>query len=649
MSMATESIPHELRALKQWVCWRYEQRGDGAKPTKVPVTIGGYKASSTGPADWYSFDDVVEAAPKFAGIGFVFSPEDPYLGIDLDNCLGEGGEIAPWAAPILERFADSYAEVSPSGRGVKIICRGRNPMERGRKVAIEDGGIEVYDRGRFFTITGNVWDADPPAEKQDAIAWLATEFFPPEPERHSAAIPADQAGDVCKRAAAYLETMDPAVAGAGGHNTTFRAACAMVLGFGLTADQAYALMWSSYNPRCVPPWNAKEIRHKVDQAEKQPGERGYLLTEKSSRKWEERPGVDLSGILGGAGGPGGGEDDRPDSSPAVLSVANLIANYPERREPIVDGLFRRGETCNIIGAPKAGKSWFLYGLALSVATGRDWLGMPTTEGRVLLIDNEIHPPELASRFDAVARAMAIPAEVLADRVDVLPLRGRLLDLGRIASLLDGLCERRYALVALDAFYRCLPAGMSENDNAAMAAVYNRLDQVAAEMNAAIVLNHHASKGDQTTKSITDVGSGAGSISRAADCHLILRPHELEDCAVLDAACRSFPPVAASTIAWDWPLWAAKPGIEPELRTHKPEGRIQQERTDRETDDAILAAIEPAKRLTRYEIRKATGFGAQRVDRAIARLGLAGRVMVRNLRKRGTDTRKEVIEVAGGSS
>ena len=337
----------------------------------------------------------------------------------------------------------------------------------------------------------------------------------------------------------------------------------------------------------------------------------------------------------------------PDPSPTVLSVANLIANYPERREPIVDGLFRRGETCNIIGAPKAGKSWFLYGLALSVATGRDWLGMPTTEGRVLLVDNEIHPSELSSRFDAVARAMAIPPDVLADRVDVLPLRGRLLDINRIAAVLDGMKGRGYALVALDAFYRTLPAGMSENDNAAMAGVFNQIDRMAAEMDAAVVLNHHASKGDQSGKSVTDVGSGAGSIARAADCHLIIRPHEVEDCAVLDAVCRSFPPVAASTIAFDWPLWSDKPGVEPELKTRKPANKVEQERSDKETDDAILAALDAPKRLTRYEIRKATGFGAGRVDRAIARLDQAGRVLVRKLKKKGTDTRKEVIEMVGG--
>ncbi len=88
----------------------------------------------------------------------------------------------------------------------------------------------------------------------------------------------------------------------------------------------------------------------------------------------------------------------------------------------------------------------------------------------------------------------------------------------------------------------LPAGIDENDNAAMSQVYNAIDRYAEMLQASFILVHHSSKGSQSGKSVTDVGSGAGAISRAADAHLILRPHEEPNCAVFESAVRSWPPV-----------------------------------------------------------------------------------------------------------
>ncbi len=94
-------------------------------------------------------------------MGFVFHVDDPFCGVDLDNCLGEDGSVRPWAQGIIERFADTYMEVSPSGKGVKIWARGHLPANMG-KVTIDTGGIEMYDRFRFFTVTGDRYRDAPP-------------------------------------------------------------------------------------------------------------------------------------------------------------------------------------------------------------------------------------------------------------------------------------------------------------------------------------------------------------------------------------------------------------------------------------------------------------------------------------------------------
>ncbi len=125
------NIPRELIDLPQWVLWCYEQRADSAKPTKVPHTCTGHKASSTNPQHWSRFEYSVKMSrlPGFAeGIGFVFTANDPFCGIDLDNCYpSDAAECAPWAAGILERFSDTYSEESPSETGVKIWCRAKAP------------------------------------------------------------------------------------------------------------------------------------------------------------------------------------------------------------------------------------------------------------------------------------------------------------------------------------------------------------------------------------------------------------------------------------------------------------------------------------------------------------------------------------------
>ncbi len=101
----------------------------------------------------------VPAVQKFKsdGIGFVFSPDDPYCGIDLDHCRNlETGETADWARAIIEAI-NSYTEISPSGDGVHILIRAAMPSTgTHHKKPMADGGkIEIYDRGRYFTMTGN--------------------------------------------------------------------------------------------------------------------------------------------------------------------------------------------------------------------------------------------------------------------------------------------------------------------------------------------------------------------------------------------------------------------------------------------------------------------------------------------------------------
>ncbi len=146
--------PEELRVLPQWVCWRYQER-DG-KRTKMPYkATGPGLASATDPATWATYEQAVEACRRHRhdGIGFVFSADDPFTGVDLDHCRDpETGELAPWAAEILAMFPGSYVEASPSGTGVHVITRGVAPHNGKRPY--QGGAVEVYSKERYFTVTG---------------------------------------------------------------------------------------------------------------------------------------------------------------------------------------------------------------------------------------------------------------------------------------------------------------------------------------------------------------------------------------------------------------------------------------------------------------------------------------------------------------
>src|SRR5690606_3258575 len=124
----------------QWVCWRYVTRN--GKPTKKPFNARtGAAADSTNPETWSAFEEAVgtyERDKHFAGIGYVFSKDDPYCGVDLDKCLdAETGEIKPWGLEFIELLA-SYTEISPSGTGVKAIVEATKPGSR-CKTSYEDG------------------------------------------------------------------------------------------------------------------------------------------------------------------------------------------------------------------------------------------------------------------------------------------------------------------------------------------------------------------------------------------------------------------------------------------------------------------------------------------------------------------------------
>lgn len=167
-------IPAELQARRNWVLWRYELKPNGTW-TKVPYQPDGKPAKTNAPRTWLTFDqakaEYLRRADIWAGIGYVFSKDDPYCGADFDHCLADG-QPSSWAAAHLAalRASGAYIEISVSGTGVHAITRAT--VGKGIKRPLG----EVYDRGRFFTISGRALDPTPIGTGQAAINALAAEL-----------------------------------------------------------------------------------------------------------------------------------------------------------------------------------------------------------------------------------------------------------------------------------------------------------------------------------------------------------------------------------------------------------------------------------------------------------------------------------------
>jgi primase-polymerase (primpol)-like protein len=175
MKIKLDKIPVELSQSNCWVMWSWKWRD--AKWTKPLYQISGRYASSTNSKTWASYPQVVAAyhTGRFDGIGYVFSADCPYVGIDWDDCRNpDTGEVEEKLLSQIKAL-DTYTEVSPSGTGFKSICRGQLPAGDHHNER-----IGVFEKGRYFCITGNIFsEVSPHIEKrQTELNALIKCFWP---------------------------------------------------------------------------------------------------------------------------------------------------------------------------------------------------------------------------------------------------------------------------------------------------------------------------------------------------------------------------------------------------------------------------------------------------------------------------------------
>jgi hypothetical protein len=412
--VVSENIPASLKALDQWIIWRNETR-DG-EPTKLPYSTDGPMAKSNDRSTWAPFSAALGVFQKggYSGVGFVFSPEDEFCGIDLDGCRDpKTGEWSQWARDIVTAFS-TYCELSPSESGVKLFVRGKCPLASGKNVKLEGvesrggkaAGIEVYDKLRYFAVTGRRIRGMPPEPqgRQALLDEYCAKWFPAQ----AAPAVTDFTGDaaVADRARKYIAKIPPSVSGQGGHNQAWKAACALVLHFGLNPNEAYPLL-AEWNFGCQPPWSERELLHKLADADRQPGERGQLRNVQTQR-WNAVRVADPK------------PPARPPQSVTLESSAQdyldalkagkqtLISTGMADVDYAIGGGIERGEFVVIAARPSHGKSAVGLQAAYSMAAEHN---------PVLIVSEEMGRLALGKR--AIQFASDIPQEHWSHRSDVV--------------------------------------------------------------------------------------------------------------------------------------------------------------------------------------------------------------------------------------
>lgn len=460
------------------------------KWTKIPLCPRGGAAKSNDPTTWGTFE---EATANAWGVGFMLG--DGWVGVDLDSAIVDGQIADPWIREWVATCG-TWVEESPSGTGLHAIFRGvrRTPGTANRR-----GNVEVYDGLRFFCITGKCPTPDRRSVggSQEALDALCRRFLAEE---------APQAPKALEGA-----TVDPSA-----------------------SDWRHCVRWAQMGLQ--PAEMAEHLRAKM---------RDEGRDEKC-----ERPDY----VVGTVTKVFGRFGRQPAEPVEVIPLSQALTMFPERAPYVVQNFIRQGEVGALVAAPKARKSWLMADLAVCVAMGLPWLGrFPCTPGRVLMVDNELQPGDLAQRLRSVCQGHGFSPVEVGDRIDVVTLRESETP---IDEVLRQMMDREpYALTIWDALYMMLLDGMDENSNSDMSKLLRFFRRFATKTRAATMFVHHTAKGGGKDRRSIDAGAGAGVIGRAPDSHMtLIESDEAEDTYRVQFSLRSSVRPVPFDVAWSERLW-----------------------------------------------------------------------------------------------
>lgn len=246
----------------------------------------------------------------------------------------------------------------------------------------------------------------------------------------------------------------------------------------------------------------------------------------------------------------------------IESLRHFMAEHIVEPPQVIHGVLRAGQVGVVASNSKAGKTWLVQSLGLSVNTGKMWLAWKTTPGRVLFVDPELCAYDGQRRMGKLMEALGL-AEV-PEGVDYWRVKGKRLTVSDVERTIMKRMQETgvpYTLIIVDSIY-CFGDGRDENDNAEQAKTMQELYGLTEATGAAVLITHHFSKGNQSGKAHIDRMSGAGVFARAPDAIISLTEHGEPDCYSVEATVRSFARPESFVARWEYPLWRIDECLDP---------------------------------------------------------------------------------------
>ena len=262
--------------------------------------------------------------------------------------------------------------------------------------------------------------------------------------------------------------------------------------------------------------------------------------------------------------------EQADDLPADITLADVWDNPPPLNDELIPGVLRTGHKMLISGPSKAGKSFLLMNLAISMAEGVEWLGMKCRQGKVCYVNLELDSASCIHRFKEIYTQRKLDPDHIAE-IDIWNLRGHAVPMDRLAPILiHRFKDKRYEAIIIDPIYKVITG--DENSATEMSQFCSYFDRVATEMNVAMIYCHHHSKGaiDKYDNAM-DRSSGSGVFARDPDAILDMTEVKTEGCEAnyrklreipddsvltgweFSATLREFPPMSRFRVWFHYPV------------------------------------------------------------------------------------------------
>jgi RecA-family ATPase len=550
------AIPKELKKLDRWILWKYTQltRPNGeVKWTKTPHSpSSGHKIDATDFSNGVSFVTAVQAlkakGAAFDGLGFLLG--EGIAGIDVDDCIDEDGNLDERGQRISEAYAETYAEVSPSGRGFKILVNiGDDP-----KLAVigkTTKEMEIYGGRRYFTVTGAMLPNHRPVVASLPQAFARTAAQMGVDRSRVADMPAARAKDAIgidmKAARELLDHLPFSWCDL--YADWIKAGMALHHEFNAHPD-ALALWdeWSQrntakYDPGvCEAKWQTfgkpgkdeVTLRTLVRDAQAT-GWRAPKTIEQAVRDFSPFDDVQAAD-----------DEARPIDWWQQYSVGSLLSDPAPEKQWVWKGVLRQGKVLVLAGSGGSSKSYLMLGASVQYALGNDWGPFQLAEGhepgRALLMYGEEDRDDVHDRVQALKHIFLLSDEqaaTVAQRLAVLPLRGKHIELAKqeghngdvviteqLQRLEARITQYDIKLVVMDPM--AMLHGLDENDNRAISAFISGLDAVCLRTNCSIVLVHHFSKGGPMKAREVNESNVRGASALVAHARTVVVMHRLRE-------------------------------------------------------------------------------------------------------------------------